>query len=138
MAYGSDHTFPPPQAEYTTPDAAYPLQLRVFSASRHFHYRNGDLESVEQTGTANLLTDPKIGLQYKSTCGDGFHHSTPETFYQARWKKPNAKLEILAEKQVALKPGQEAKPVKCEVNVVVQPKPYTKEDLKPQEDEGYS
>jgi hypothetical protein len=141
MAYGSDHTFPPPQAEYTIPNADYPLQLRVFYAARHYQYHNGDLESVRQSGIANLLTDPKMGVQYKSTCGVGFHHSTPDNFYQARWKKPNAKLEILVEKQIALAPGKEPKPITCEVDVVVQPKAYTKEDLKnlgSQDDEGYS
>ena len=127
-ASGSDHTYPPAKTEYTTPEAGYPLKLFVMSASRSYHYHNGELDRVRQTGIANLLTDPQVGVAYNSTCSDGFHHNHTGMFYQAKWKKPNARLEILT-----LKPGA-SKPSTCEVDVVVQPTPYTKQSLKQDEE----
>jgi hypothetical protein len=114
--------FPTPASAYAKPDREFALHLHVIHASRSYHYVNGRLTRVKQTGVANLLTDPSVGITYGTTCGVGFSSSHNDTFYEAKWKKPNEQLEILV-----VDDGK-TDPHVCTLDVVVRPEPYTHDD----------
>lgn len=82
-----------PEAPASAPDAAYPLHIRVLQA--HWHRVRGGYMGF---GRANLLDESRRGLDFTYSCDAPFlHNAQHDEFYQARWKKPDQKLEILTQ-----------------------------------------
>ena len=114
-----------PRVAWTTPDADYPLKVRVLTSARR-NSRHAGLVYTEDYGSGNLLSSPDIGFDYNSRCDGGFlHNADAGEFYQGRWKKQDRKLEILI-----VRTGQ-SRPEKCEVDVTLKSAPYGKDNPPP-------
>jgi hypothetical protein len=99
-------------AEQPNPD--FPLRVHVLGINWQ---HNG--WGYRGWGRANLVGDQAEGLEYTFSCGDRFmRNAQGDEFYQARWKKPHQKLEILMQ-QIGAK-----KPEKCELEVAERARPY--------------
>jgi hypothetical protein len=100
-------------AEQPNPD--FPLRVRVLGVNWQ---HNG--WGFRGWGRANLTDGSQTeGLEYTFSCSLRFmYNAQADEFYQARWKKPHQKLEILMQ-QIGAK-----KPEKCELDVAERPHPY--------------
>jgi len=82
---------PPPCVPASQPDPAYPLHVHILGINWN---RNG--WGFHGWGRANLLGDNPIGLEYTFSCSQRpMYNAQADEFYQARWKKPHQKMEIL-------------------------------------------
>ena len=115
----------PPRVAWSTPNPAYPIKVRILSSDRHNSHHSG-IYDTQSYGSGNILATPAVGFDYNSNCSGGFVHNAGEgDFYQAKWKQPNAKLEILI-----VQTGSNH-PEKCTVNVALKPAPYTRDNPPP-------
>jgi hypothetical protein len=120
-----------PHVAYMTPNADYPLKLRILSSERRSHRYRGGIESTESYGSGNLLGDGSgndvKGFDYSTdSCVGGFMHNAQHgEFYQGKWKKQDQKIEILT-----VETGQ-TKPDKCTISVTLKDKPYGKDNPPP-------
>lgn len=84
----------------------------------HWNHVNGGYDGY---GRADLLGATPQGVDYTFSCSEPFLHNVGKAeFYQARWKKPDQKLEILMQKV-----GSDHLQ-KCELKTSVKPEPYGK------------
>ena len=114
-----------PRVAWSTPNPDYPLKIRVLSSDRqHAHHSN--LDYTDSYGSANILGNPNVGLDYTSTCAGGFlHNAESGEYYQGKWKKPNREIEILV-----VETGHNSME-KCKIDVTLKPAPYTKDNPPP-------
>lgn len=105
---------PPPCVPATQPNPNYPLHIHILGVnSRHNDW------NYYGWGRANLLGDHPAGLEYTFTCGLRFmYNAQAEEFYQARWKKPHQKMEILMQ-EIGSKHLY-----KCDLEVTEKDRPY--------------
>jgi hypothetical protein len=90
----------------TTPNPDFPLHVHIFIAKAGF-------------GRGDLLGPAPEGFDYTTTCENAFfNNGQAAEFYQARWKKPNAKIEILLQRIG----GDHTS--RCELNIDLKGKPY--------------
>lgn len=114
-----------PRVAWTTPNPDYPLKVRVLSSARHQQNRGGGLTATNSYGSANLL-EPKVGMDYTSSCDGGFlHNGEAGEYYQGKWKKQDHEIEILV-----VETGQN-RPEKCKIYVTLKPAPYGKDNPPP-------
>lgn len=105
---------PAPCVPSSQPNPDFPLHVHVLGV----HWQR-DSWGYRGWGRANLVGDHAEGLEYSFSCGLRFmYNAQEEEFYQARWKKPHQKLEILMQ-QIGAK-----KPEKCELSVAERARPY--------------
>lgn len=100
------------------PDANYPLRVHIFR-THGTDTRLGD----HGHGVADILpdgTNPAMGLDYVYDCPENPVANTGQEFYQARWKKPNLKLEILMQRA-----GSDHID-RCELDVQMKARPFGK------------
>ena len=82
---------PPPCVPVTQANPAYPLHVHLLDTRW-----NRDGWGYQGWGRANLLGDNPLGLEYTFTCTERpMYNAQADEFYQARWKKPRRKMEIL-------------------------------------------
>jgi len=80
--------------------ADYPLRVHIFGHNSVSHYAGfrgaGSLEGVDGEGRANLYENSQPrAFEFHYVCDDRLLNSIGYDTYPARWKKPNAELEIL-------------------------------------------
>lgn len=110
---------------WTTPDAQYPLKVRVMTSDRHQNLLHGVL-ITDSYGSGNLLGSPNVGFDYLSHCDGGFmHNAAAGEFYQGKWKTQDRKIEILVKE-----PGRDYSE-KCTIEVTLKAAPYSKENPPP-------
>jgi hypothetical protein len=81
----------PPCGPATTPNADYPLHVRVLNSQR-----TNTSWGVKGFGRADLLGPQPLGMDFAYNCSYGLIHNVAnDEYYQARWKKPNQKMEVL-------------------------------------------
>lgn len=81
-----------PDIPATAPDPAYPLKVHIFVAKGS---GNG-VSGYDGFGRADLLGPTPRGFDFRYACGTPFQPNfQPADFYQARWKKPNQRLQLL-------------------------------------------
>jgi hypothetical protein len=115
----------PPRVAWTTPNANYPLQVRILTSGRHSWWQFG-MVHTQDYGSGNLLGSPQIGFDFNSDCDGGFlHNASAGEFYEGRWKTQDRKIEILM-----VRTGQ-TKPEKCTIDVSLKPAPYSKDNPPP-------
>jgi hypothetical protein len=104
----------PPCGPATTPNPQYPLHVRVLVAQR----RNTNW-GIQGFGRADLLGPQVHGVDYTYDCSYGLiHNMAKDEFYQARWKKPGQKMEVL------LQEIGNNHVHKCDLDVTVKDAPY--------------
>jgi hypothetical protein len=114
-----------PRVTWSTPNPDYPLKVRVLSSDRH-QERHSGMIYTDSYGSANILGNPNVGLDYKSTCEGGFlHNQEGGEYYQGKWKKQDREIELLV-----VETGQN-RPEKCKIDVTLKPAPYTKDNPPP-------
>lgn len=114
-----------PRVTWSTPNPDYPLKVRVLSSDRH-QERHSGMTFTNSYGSANILGNPNVGLDYTSTCEGGFiHNQEGGEYYQGKWKKQDREIEILV-----VETGQNH-PEKCKIDVTLKPKPYSKDNPPP-------
>ena len=87
-----------PRVTWSTPNPDYPLKVHVLSSDRH-QERHGGLNYTNSYGSANILGNPNVGLDYTSNCEGGFlHNQEGGEFYQGKWKKQDRRLELLMQR----------------------------------------
>jgi hypothetical protein len=59
---------------------------------------NGGRSGFTGFGRGNILVPDLKGIDFTYDCGTAFLNNGPTEFYQARWKKPDRKLEILMQR----------------------------------------
>ncbi len=77
--------------------ADFPLRVHVYECNQIIQMGpSGGINFVDGTGRANLIEngEPK-GFDFSFRCLDHVNYSSGYETYLARWKKPNAVLEIL-------------------------------------------
>ena len=90
----------------TAPNPDFPLHVHIFIAKGGF-------------GRGDILDATPQGFDYTTTCGNSFfNNGQPAEFYQARWKKPNEKIELLLQRI-----GSDHT-LRCELNITIKGKPY--------------
>jgi hypothetical protein len=105
-----------PDVPATEPNADFPLHVRIFGS--HWNHVRGIYEGF---GHADLLGEQIRGFDYTFDCDQPFlKNEMPEEFYQARWKKPEQKMELLTQ-QVGGKHLH-----RCELHVTLKAAPYGK------------
>ena len=83
-----------PNVPVTQPSANYPVQIRILSVRW-----NKVLGTYSGYGRADLIGADAKGIDFTYDCDNPFMaNSLHGEFYQARWKKPEKELEILAQK----------------------------------------
>ena len=103
-----------PEVAFMEADPDYPVHVHVITNKRGY-----DRAGTTGFGTADVLGNPVQGMDYTFTCGHGFLPNTQrEEFYQGRWVKPGAKMELLS-----LRLGTD-KVDKCEIKVAMKSAPY--------------
>lgn len=114
-----------PRVTWSTPNPDYPLKVRVLSSDRQ-QTRHSNLIYTNSYGSANILGNPNVGLDYTSTCEGGFlHNAEGGEYYQGKWKKQDREIEILV-----VETGQNH-PEKCKIDVTLKAVPYSKENPPP-------
>jgi hypothetical protein len=104
----------PPDVPATAPSGDFPIHIRILGV--RWNHVNG---SYQGYGRADLLGPTIEGVDYTFSCSEPFLHNVhPTEFYQARWKKPNQKLEILMQKV-----GSDHLQ-RCELKTTVKPEAY--------------
>ncbi len=94
----------------------FPVHIHLFGV--HWNRVNGGYEGY---GRADILGMPPQGADYTFSCAEPFlHNAHRDEFYQARWKKPNQRLEILMQKV-----GSDHLQ-KCELKIAIKSEPYGK------------
>lgn len=105
-----------PDTPATTPNPAYPLHVRIFITKA-----NGGRYGYNGFGRGDILGDKPQGIDFTYQCDPPFENTTNASeFYQARWKKPNQRLEILMQRI-----GSDHTD-KCELEVSMKAVPYGK------------
>jgi hypothetical protein len=119
------HTPEQPRVAWATPNAEYPLKVRVLSSDRHQSVSHG-IVLTQSYGSGNLLSGPNVGFDYSSYCEGGFmHNAAAGEYYQGKWKTQDRKIEILV-----MQPGTTFSE-KCTIDVSLKPAPYSKENPPP-------
>jgi len=104
----------PPSDPATAPNPDYPVHVHILIARA-----SGGSGDYHGFGRGDILGPTLQGFDYTFSCGQPFNNNRqPEEFYQARWKKPNEKLEIL------LQPVGSSHTNRCELNIALKAKPY--------------
>jgi hypothetical protein len=105
----------PPADPAMAPNPDYPVHVHIFIAKA-----NGGQGDYHGFGRGNILGTDLQGFDYTFSCPQPFNNNRQSAeFYQARWKKPNEKLEIL------LQPIGTNRINRCELNIAIKPHPYT-------------
>jgi hypothetical protein len=102
----------------TKPDANYPLHVHIFR-THGADTRRGD----HGHGVADILPDGSRapqGVDFVYECPVNPQANSGAEFYQARWKKPNLKLEILLQRVGSDKVEH------CELDVQMKSRPFGK------------
>jgi hypothetical protein len=103
-----------PGVASTVPNPDFPMHVRILS-----NYRSRNRFGYHGYGRGDLLSSPIQGFDYTFDCDRGFLHNVhSDEFYQARWKKPDQKLEILVQ-QVGSNHVE-----KCTLAVAMKSEPY--------------
>jgi hypothetical protein len=98
----------------TAPNPDYPVHVHIIIASS-----NGGQGDYHGHGRGDILGPTLQGFDYTFSCGQPFNNNRlPAEFYQAKWKKPNQKLEIL------LQPIGSTRVGRCDLNIALKAKPY--------------
>jgi hypothetical protein len=104
----------PPDIPAATPNPDFPLRVYLLAVrsgpdlQHDYRTLRGELYggpgyytpagSFHGFGVGNLLGDQTAGFDFSFECGTAFlENRRPQEFYQARWKQPGAKLEILTQ-----------------------------------------
>jgi|GEM_PF-5657605 len=104
----------PPCGPDTTPNPDYPLHVRVIVSQR-----TNTSWGVHGFGRADLLGPHPVGMDYTYQCSYGLiHNMAADEFYQARWKKPNQKMEVLLQ-EIGYNHVH-----KCDLDVTLKDVPY--------------
>jgi hypothetical protein len=104
----------PPAGPATAPNPDYPVHIHIIIAKSSGG--NGDYHGF---GRGDILGATLQGFDYTFSCGQPFlNNSIDAEFYQAKWKKPNEKLEIL------IQPIGSNHINHCDLNVSLKDKPY--------------
>lgn len=120
----------PPPYQPVTPDEAatganptYPLHAHIFESIWHWD-RTGTI--VNGWGHGDLLGASPQGFDFIYYCNPPFRHNlSPGDYYQARWKKPNQKLELLLQ---SIGSSHEDR---CTLSVTMKDRPYGSYALPP-------
>jgi hypothetical protein len=102
-----------PDGPATAPDPDYPLHVQVLLTKA-----NAGRYGATGFGRGNILGPPRRGIDFTYECSTPFFNNGPQEFYQARWKKPDAKLEILMQRTGSDKLD------KCELAIAYKAAPY--------------
>jgi hypothetical protein len=104
----------PPSDPATAPNPGYPIHVHIFIAKS-----SGGRGDYRGFGRGDILGPTLQGFDYTFSCGEPFNtNGQPSEFYQARWKKPNEKLEIL------LQPIGSSHIGRCELSIALKARPY--------------
>jgi hypothetical protein len=104
-----------PSSPATDPDPAYPIHVQLA--------QQGDPSGrvTFYHGRGNILGDTPIGFDYVTDCyreSAPIQSRDPNSFFQARWKKQDERLEIIMQ-QIG-----NSRASRCELRVTLQPTPY--------------
>ncbi len=98
----------------TAPNPDYPVHVHILIA-----VSNGGQGDYHGHGRGDILGPTLQGFDYTFSCGQPFNNNRlTDEFYQAKWKKPNEKLEIL------LQPIGSNHIAHCDLNVAMKARPY--------------
>jgi len=104
----------PPADPATAPNPDYPVHVHILIAKA-----TGGQGDYHGFGRGDILGPALQGFDYTFSCGQPFNNNRQSSeFYQARWKKPNEKLEIL------LQPIGSSHINHCDLNIALKAKPY--------------
>jgi hypothetical protein len=108
----------PPLSPYTEPNTKYPLKVKLLEANSNRSVE-GDVAITQTVGAGNLIGEKTVGFDFKSTCAGGLTATTGgDSFYQAKWKKEDKKMELLTLVQGKTKSST------CSIEVSMKDKPY--------------
>ena len=107
-------SYDPPKVPASKPNPDYPLHVRILES------RWGrDRMAYHGFGRGNIIVPgPHLGFDYVDSCDPFLHNAQRGEFYQARWKKENAEIELLT-----LKVGSDHES-KCTLKVSLKQEPY--------------
>jgi len=138
MAFLAQASTRPPDVPLANPTPDFPLHVHIIAnrwGGDTVHlYRSiqGEMRggpgyyapsgSVHGFGIANIMGASPQGLDYTFDCPTPFMENTqPDGFYQARWKKPDMRLEILTQ------PVGSSRGEVCELKVALKQHPFDPE-----------
>jgi hypothetical protein len=105
----------PPFIAATAPNPDYPLRVQLTVTRSSFSSSNGS----HAEGRGNILDKPELGFDFSDSCDQRLSvHYDPNQFFQARWKKKDATLEILLQEVGSNKISF------CDLVLTIQPHPY--------------
>jgi hypothetical protein len=114
LAFFAQFAPTPPSDPATAPNPEYPVRVHIYIAKASGN--GGDFHGF---GRGDILGPNLQGFDYTFSCGQPFNNNRLDSeFYQARWKKPNEKLEIL------LQPIGSSHTSHCDLNIALKAKPY--------------
>jgi hypothetical protein len=112
LAFFGTVAFPDSPATQANPD--YPVHVQVLRTKA-----NEDKYGAHGFGRGNILGPPLKGIDFTYYCATPFLNNGPTEFYQARWKKPEQKLELLMQRIGSNHLD------KCEIDISYKPMPYS-------------
>lgn len=108
----------PPNIPVTDPNPAFPLHVRLFTARSA-----GTNSAYYGSGIGNILGTPQKGFEFAFHCTASLVPNVQDDgFYQARWKQPDMRLEILTQR-VGSKHTDT-----CALDVTLKAQPFTAEN----------
>lgn len=102
-----------PDGPATQPNAKYPLKVEIMTTKA-----NDSRRGTHGIGRGNLMGDNPRGIDFTYECGQAFLNNNPGEFYEARWKKEDAKLELLMQRIGSSKTDT------CEIDIAYKAAPY--------------
>jgi hypothetical protein len=102
-----------PDGPATAPNPEYPVHVQILSTKAE----NGR-RGAKGFGRGNIVGPPARGIDFTYDCGSPILNNGEREFYQARWKKQDLKLEILAQRIGSNHVD------KCELDVAMKAEPY--------------
>jgi len=82
-----------PDGPSVAPNPEYPVHVQILSTKA----QNGR-RGAHGFGRANIVGPPAKGIDFTYDCAQPILNNGEREFYQARWKKQDMKLEILAQR----------------------------------------
>ena len=102
-----------PDGPVLQPNPDYPVHVQVLRTSA-----NATRMGAHGFGRGNILGPPDRGIDFIYDCSQAILNNGPTEFYQARWKKPDQKLELLMQRT-----GSDHLD-KCTIEITYKPVPY--------------
>jgi hypothetical protein len=104
----------PPSDPATARNPEYPVHVHILVVNS-----NGGGGEYHGHGRGDILGPTLQGFDYTFSCSQPFNNNRlAAEFYQAKWKKPNEKLQILLQPIGSNHIGH------CDLNIALKPKPY--------------